>query len=84
MGTLINVPYENFEDRDFKENYYIYFPTLEITNTPPKTKIISDKKFNRQLQAGNYFVITEHYLSIRQLLQAFGTEVIRTFFGDNF
>ena len=69
MAEVIGVKADRFNDRDFKENYYIYFPTLDITNTPPKHKIMSDKKVSRNLQAGNMNFINDFYISIRQLLQ---------------
>ena len=35
LAEVIGVDAEKLNDRDFKENYYISFQTLEITNTPP-------------------------------------------------
>lgn len=82
LGEIIGVNSDKFNDRDFKENYYIYFPTMEITNSPPKNKIIGDKKFSRYLQSENFDFINNCYISIRQLLQLYGTNVIRRQFGD--
>ena len=45
LAALLDIDINKFEDRSFKENYYIYFPT-------------------------------------RQLLQVFGTECMRSTFGD--
>jgi hypothetical protein len=48
LSALLNIPIERFNDRDFKENYYIFFPTLEINNVLPKgAEIISDNKFSK-------------------------------------
>lgn len=82
LAEVIGVKADRFNDRDFKENYYIYFPTLDITNIPPKHKTMSDKKVSRNLQAGNMSFINDFYISIRQLLQLWGTECIRKTFGD--
>lgn len=83
LAILLDISVEDFEDREFKENYYIYFPTLEITNNPPKNKILTDKQFSRKLAFGFDF-IKEYYLSIRQTLQIYGTEVIKSAFGEKF
>lgn len=53
LSVLLDIPVEKFEDRDFKENYYIYFPTLHITNNPPSSLTLSDKKFSRLCQNKN-------------------------------
>lgn len=82
LGEIIGINPDRFNDRNFKENYYIYFPTMDITNSPPKSKIIGDKKFSRYLQSENFDFIENCYISIRQLLQLYGTNVIRSRFGD--
>lgn len=82
LAVLLDIPVENFEDREFKETYYVYFPTLEITNNPPTKQTLTDKQFSRKL--GNLEFIKDYYLSIRQVLQLYGTSVIRQIFGDKF
>ena len=47
LAALLDIDIKKFEDRSFKENYYIYFPTLEITSKPNKELVISDGKFSR-------------------------------------
>ena len=84
LGVMLDIPVYKFEDRNFKENYYIYFPTLEITNNPPVDKTISDKKFVRLLQNKDWEEIRSYYLTIRQVLQMWGTEIVRYTFGDRF
>lgn len=84
LSVLLDIPVEKFEDRDFKENYYIYFPTLSITNNPPSALTLSDKKFSRLCQNKNWDEIITYYLSIRQVLQMWGTEIVRAHFGDRF
>ena len=84
LSIILGVPVEKFEDRDFKENYYIYFPNLTITNNPPTDLTLTDKKFSRLCQSKNWSEIINYYLSIRQVLQMYGTEIIRAHFGDRF
>lgn len=83
LSALLNVPIEKFSDRDFKENYYIFFPTLDITNNPPyNAEIVSDNAFARFLKNKNFEFLKTSWISIRQLLQVFGTECMRETFGD--
>ena len=49
LAALLDIDISRFEDRTFKETYYIYFPTLEITNKPNISKIISEGKFSRMV-----------------------------------
>lgn len=83
LSALLNVPIEKFNDRDFKENYYIFFPTLEITNVlPENAEIISDNKFSKMVGSKDFSFIQTTWITIRQLLQVFGTECMRGIFGD--
>ena len=84
LAVLLNIPAELFEDRDFKENSYIFFPTITITNHPPKKQILSDKKFSRYLERNDLSFFKTHYVTGRQALQATGTQCFRVLFGDNF
>lgn len=81
---MIGVDFNDFNNRHFKECCYIHIPSLIITLTPPSDKIINDKKFNRYMQSKNFDFINEYYVSMRQLLQMYGTEIIRDLFGDKF
>lgn len=83
LAALLNIDIKNFEDRNFKENWYIYFPTLEITDKPDKEKVISEGKFSRMINNKDLSFLKTHYITIRQLLQVFGTECMRNIFGDN-
>lgn len=83
LAILLKVPVEKFEDRDFKENTYVDFNTLNLHHKKDlkKTQILSDSKFNRQVK--EMTVDTHTYmLSVRQLLQYFGTNICRYYFGD--
>ena len=83
LSALLNVPIKRFNDRDFKENYYIYFPTLEITNVLPEgAEVISDNKFSKLVSNKDFSFIQNTWITIRQLLQVFGTECMRGIFGD--
>lgn len=85
LGKLLNVSVEKFEDRDFKENWYVDFTKLKLINKNDivdNNKILPDNRFSKC--AKDLKIITkDYYLSIRQLLQYFGTEIMRYYFGDN-
>lgn len=85
LAILINVDEERFEDRIFKEQYYFDFTKYELLHESdvPKRKKLSDKLFNKELSRQNDRVAIDYILSIRQLLQFFGTEVMRKYFGDS-
>lgn len=81
LSVLLNVPVEKFEDRYFKEHVYINFNTLTLTEHPGDT--LSDNKFNKLVAAKDFSFLTTHYITVRQLLQCFGTEIMRNYFGNN-
>lgn len=78
---MLDIPVESFEDRNFKENYYIKFPEAKITSNPYKELVLSDNKFSKLIAKQDFSFLTENYITIRQLLQVFGTEIAQTFFG---
>lgn len=49
---MLNVPVEKFEDREFKERYYINFNLLEIKfeNEISNELKLSDNQFNKLLK----------------------------------
>ena len=83
-AILLNVPVEDFENRDFKENYYFDFNEYKFYHRliVNKGDMITDKEFSKQLKKGNLDIILQYKLSVRQILQCFGTDVMRRFFGD--
>lgn len=83
-AILLNVSVEDFEDRDFKENWYFDFNEYKFYHRMivDKKDMISDKDFSRQLKKCNLDIILQYKLSVRQILQCFGTDVMRRFFGD--
>lgn len=83
LSVLLNIDRKKFDDRDFKENYYINLKKLYITNSKhaPELMKLSDNKFSKLIQNGSINI--NNYLSIRQLMQYFGTEVMRKYFGKD-
>ncbi len=82
LATMLNVSFNQFNNRDFKENYYIFLPNLHITKTPNKQYVITNNKFNRLVNKKDLSFLKTNYITIRQLLQVFGTNIAREFFGD--
>lgn len=80
LSILLNIPFERFNDRAFKELVYINIPTLEQI-FPKQEDKVSDSKFNKMVKDLDP-ELANCNLSIRQLMQYFGTNVFRTFFGD--
>ena len=83
LAVLLRVPVEKFEDRDFKENVFIDFNDLTFHRREnlDKSKILSDSKFSRKVKEMSIDV-RANLLSIRQLLQYWGTEIMRRHLGD--
>ncbi len=76
LSVLLNIPLNKFNNREFKENTIVNIPTLNITNADK----ISDCKFNKLVKILDLSLI-ESNLTIRQLMQYFGTQVMQTYFG---
>ncbi len=83
LAALFDIDPQKFEDRYFKENTYVYFPTLDITDNPPAHKKLGDNKFTKFLNNNDYSFLNDFYITMRQLLQVFGTNIMRQTFGDN-
>lgn len=84
LAIMMNVDVNKFENRVFKEFYYFDFNTYQMLNIneSPVLNTITDKSFNRELKRDNLDIATKYTLSIRQILQFFGTDIMRRFFGD--
>lgn len=84
LAIMLNVDVSKFENREFKESCYFDFLSYQLINSNSAYKLhtLSDKAFNRELKKGNLDVATEYNLSIRQILQFFGTDIMRRYFGD--
>ena len=83
LAVLLRVPVEMFEDRDFKENVFVDFNDLTFHRREDlkKYQILSDSKFSRKVKEMSIDV-RANLLSIRQLLQYWGTEIMRRHLGD--
>lgn len=85
VAILLNVTVDDLNDRNFKEQCYVDFTTLElfwkeeITNSD---KILTDTKFNKEIKRLDMNLTRNYYLSVRQVLQFIGTEVLRHFLGN--
>ena len=80
LSVLFGIPVEKFYERDFKEHFYI--KGLEITDTPDN--ILDEDSFIKMLNKKDFSFLKTHFITIRQLLQCFGTEIIRGLFGNAF
>lgn len=87
LSDLLNIPLKNFYNRSFKEDYIINVSTLNI----PQMRVIdgcldlnlnklSDSKFNKMVKQLDPELLNSN-LSLRQLLQYFGTEIMQKYFG---
>lgn len=83
LAVLLRIPVEMFEDRDFKENVFVDFNDLTFHRREDlkKHQILSDSKFSRKVKEMSIDV-RANLLSIRQLLQYWGTEIMRRHLGD--
>lgn len=79
LSDLLNIPLENFYSRSFKEKCIIDVSTLNMSFETQGLKV-SDSRFNKLVKELNPS-LSESYLSIRQLLQYFGTEIMQKYFG---
>ena len=83
LAVLLRVPVSMFEDRDFKENVFVDFNNLSFHRREHlrRFEILSDSKFSRKVKEMSIDV-RANLLSIRQLLQYWGTEIMRRHLGD--
>lgn len=83
LAIILGVPVENFEDRDFKENYCVDFNTSKIYKcTDENVKLLSDKNLSKLIESDSYHIIKTYTLTIRQCLQYIGTQICREFISD--
>jgi len=85
IAELLNVDRASLEDRDFKENYFVDFTTLTVAHRDKldSSKILSDSKFMKEMNRLGYQLTSTYYLSVRQVMQYFGTEIMRFHFGQD-
>ena len=77
LSDLLNISLDKFYIREFKEGCIINISTLEGSWLGEK---LSDSKFNKLVKQLDPS-LTEANLSLRQLLQYFGTEIMQKYFG---
>lgn len=84
LSILLNIPISKFNNRHFKEDCVINISTLDFilpTSTENKDWL-SDSKFNKMVKTLDP-ELTQSKLTIRQLMQYFGTEICQKYFGRN-
>lgn len=84
LAILLNVPVSKFNNRHFKEDCVINIPTLDYSLSAfnEESDILSDSKFNKLVKNLDPS-LTQSNLTIRQLMQYFGTEICQKYFGRN-
>ena len=83
LSIILGVPVENFENRDFKENWYVDFNNSKIySSEDPNIRPLSDKDLSKLIDNNNYHIIKTYTLTIRQCMQYIGTEILRSFISD--
>lgn len=84
LSIMMNIDKSKFDDREFKEFYRFDFQKFLLYDSRVKTfgNEATDKVFARELKKENRNLTTEYNLSIRQILQYFGTDIMRKYFGD--
>lgn len=83
LSEILCIPVEKFNDRNFKENYYLNIKDLTISEaSEAKFSKLSDNKFTKLVKDLDPS-ISDYSLSIRQVMQAYGTEWCQQLFGKN-
>ena len=77
LSDLLNISLPKFYNREFKEGCIINVATLENNWLGEK---LSDSRFNKMVKQLDPCLL-ESNLSLRQLLQYFGTEIMQKYFG---
>lgn len=78
LASLLNIDICRFEDREFKENTDIELSTLRFFKNPVR---LGDRNFVKLLQTED--TLKDYSLTVRQLMQYFGTEICQKYFGKN-
>lgn len=79
LSVLLNVNVKSFDNRFFKENVYYNLKNHNITFKSDNK--ISDKTFNKILSTDPSKLLDKS-LTIRQLMQYYGSNIMRKYFGD--
>lgn len=83
LAVILVKPVEWFDDRKNKEKYYVDLNTLNVYS---KYELrddlrLSENKFQKLIKSGEPLPL-DQYISIRQLMQYYGTECVRKYLGD--
>ncbi len=84
LSALLNVPITQFDDRFFKENCCVDFKNFSLMSAKyvSSQHKLTDNKFAKLCRSVEPFA-EQYNLTIRQLMQYFGTNIMRMYFGDN-
>lgn len=80
LATLLNVPRYYFDNRDMKEHYYVDVKTLRVSKNPGM-KTLNDNQFNKIIKNGKWEAFLLCSLTLRQLMQWYGTSIMKEAFG---
>jgi len=83
LSIILNKPTEWFNDRYNKENYYVNLETLQLYSKQDvkDENRLSENRFQKLIKSGEPLP-EDSFISIRQLMQYYGTECVRKYIGD--
>ena len=87
LSHLLNINREDFESREIKENCFVNFSNfckVYTNGIGPQfiPEYLPDSKFSKLAKEWNPELSKEYYLSVRQVMQLFGTEIMRNILDD--
>lgn len=86
LSSFLNMDRKEFESRDIKEHYLINFVTFDQVYDKAAYcdiyKTLPDSKFAKLAKEWNPELSKQYFLSIRQVMQLFGTEIMRNRLDD--
>lgn len=86
LSSLLNMDRWEFESRNIKENCIVCLKNLSKIYTNgydvDAYNLLSDSKFSKIAKEWNPELSKQYYLSVRQIMQLFGTEIMRNTIDD--
>lgn len=87
LSHLLNMNREDFESRGIKENCFVNFSNfckVYTNGIGPQfiPEYLPDSKFSKLAKEWNPELSKQYYLSVRQVMQLFGTEIMRNIIDD--
>lgn len=84
LAIILNKSEDWFEDRDHKENYYVNLSSLKVYSKDclQSDILLSENKFQKIIKSEEP-LDNENLISIRQLMQYYGTSICRKYFGED-